>query len=59
MSVPARVGINAGAVIAEEGDSFGSIVNIAARIADFARPHEVLVSEAARRNAADRSWSSS
>jgi len=50
-SVPARVGINAGAVIAQEGDYFGRTVNIAARIADYARPHEVLVSEAARREA--------
>ena len=51
ISVPARVGINAGAVIAQEGDYFGKTVNIAARIADYARPHEVLVSEDARRGA--------
>jgi adenylate cyclase len=51
--VPARIGINAGAVIAQEGDYFGRTVNIAARIADYARPHEVLVSEDARRGAAD------
>lgn len=50
-SVPARVGINAGAVIAQEGDYFGRTVNIAARIADYARPHEVLVSEAAKQEA--------
>jgi adenylate cyclase len=50
--VPARIGINAGAVIAQEGDYFGRTVNVAARIADYARPHEVLVSEEARRNAA-------
>jgi adenylate cyclase len=50
-SVPARIGINAGAVIAQEGDYFGRTVNIAARIADYARPHEVLVSEEARRSA--------
>jgi adenylate cyclase len=50
ISVPARVGINAGAVIAQEGDCFGRTVNIAARIADYARPHEVLVSEDARRS---------
>jgi class 3 adenylate cyclase len=46
--VPARVGINAGTVIEQEGDFFGRTVNVAARIADFARPHEVLVSEEAR-----------
>jgi adenylate cyclase len=51
ISVPARVGINAGAVIAQEGDYFGRTVNIAARIADYARPHEVLVSEDAKRSA--------
>ncbi len=48
MRVPARIGINAGAVIAQEGDYFGRTVNVAARIADYARPHEVLVSEEAR-----------
>ena len=51
ISVPARMGINAGAVIAQEGDYFGRTVNVAARIADYAQPHEVLVSEEARRNA--------
>lgn len=51
ISVPARIGINAGAVIAQEGDYFGRTVNIAARIADYARPHEVLVSEEAKRSA--------
>jgi adenylate cyclase len=51
ISVPSRIGINAGAVIAQEGDYFGRTVNIAARIADYARPHEVLVSEDAKRSA--------
>jgi adenylate cyclase len=50
--VPARIGINAGAVVAQEGDYFGRTVNIAARIADYARPHEVLVSEEAMQSAA-------
>ena len=48
IKVPARIGIDAGAVVVQEGDYFGRTVNIAARIADYARPHEVLVSEAAR-----------
>jgi adenylate cyclase len=52
MAVPARVGINAGTVIAQEGDYFGRTVNIAARIADYARPHEVLVSDEAMQSAA-------
>ena len=51
ISVPARMGINAGAVIVQEGDYFGRTVNIAARIADYARPHEVLVSDDAKRSA--------
>ena len=45
------MGINAGAVIVQEGDYFGRTVNVAARIADYARPHEVVVSEEAKRSA--------
>ncbi|HXV33068.1 MAG TPA: adenylate/guanylate cyclase domain-containing protein [Gaiellaceae bacterium] len=41
---PARAGIHAGAVVTRDGDYFGSTVNLAARIADYARPREVLVS---------------
>jgi adenylate cyclase len=51
IGVPARIGVNAGPVIAQEGDYFGRTVNVAARIADYARPREVLVSEEARRSA--------
>jgi adenylate cyclase len=51
VAMPARVGINAGAVVAQEGDYFGRTVNIASRIADYAQPHEVLVSEEAMRHA--------
>jgi adenylate cyclase len=42
---PARVGMHAGSVIFQEGDYFGRTVNIAARIAEYARPGEVLVSQ--------------
>jgi adenylate cyclase len=42
---PARVGIDAGPVIFQEGDYFGRTVNVAARIAEYARPGEVLVSQ--------------
>lgn len=42
---PGRVGIHAGPVIFQEGDYFGRTVNIAARMADYARPGEVLVSQ--------------
>jgi adenylate cyclase len=41
---PAHVGIAAGSVIFQEGDYYGQTVNLAARISDFARPGEVLVS---------------
>jgi adenylate cyclase len=51
ISVPARIGINAGAVIVQEGDYFGRTVNVAARIADYAGPRDVLVSEEARESA--------
>jgi adenylate cyclase len=42
---PAHVGIHAGPVVYQEGDYFGRTVNLAARIADYARPGEVLVSQ--------------
>src|SRR4029450_3396764 len=42
----ARVGISSGPVVFREGDYFGSAVNMASRITDYARPNEVLVSEA-------------
>jgi adenylate cyclase len=42
---PARVGIQAGPVVFQEGDYFGRTVNIAARIAEYARPGEVLVTQ--------------
>ena len=43
---PAHVGLHAGPVLFQEGDYFGATVNLAARIADYARPGEVLVSQA-------------
>jgi class 3 adenylate cyclase len=44
---PAHVGLHAGPVLYQEGDYFGQTVNLTARIADYARPGEVLVSETA------------
>jgi adenylate cyclase len=45
VDVRARVGVNTGRVIFRDGDYFGRTVNVAARIADYARPGEVLVSD--------------
>jgi len=42
---PAHVGVHAGPVIFQEGDYYGQTVNVAARIADYARPGEVVVSQ--------------
>jgi class 3 adenylate cyclase/DNA-binding transcriptional MerR regulator len=43
---PAHVGLHAGPVIYQEGDYYGQTVNLTARIADYARSGEVLVTPA-------------
>ena len=43
---PAHVGLHAGPVLFQQGDYFGQTVNLSARIADYARAGEVLVSRA-------------
>lgn len=43
---PAHVGLHTGPVLYQHGDYFGQTVNLSARIADYARPGEVLVSRA-------------
>ena len=43
---PAHVGLHAGPIVHQDGDYYGSTVNLASRIADYARPGEVLVSRA-------------
>ena len=40
---PAHVGLHAGPVLSQAGDYFGETVNLASRIAAYARPREVLV----------------
>src|SRR4249920_930204 len=42
---PAHVGIHAGPVVFQDGDYFGRTVNLAARMAEYARPGEVVVSQ--------------
>ncbi len=43
---PAHVGLHTGPVLFQEGDYFGQTVNLSARIGEYARPGEVLVSQA-------------
>lgn len=43
---PAHVGIHTGPVVLQDGDYYGQTVNLAARIAEYARPGEVLVTQA-------------
>jgi adenylate cyclase len=42
---PAHVGVSVGPVVFRDGDYFGRTVNIAARVADRAGPHEVFVTD--------------
>jgi adenylate cyclase len=42
---PAHVGLHAGPVLYQEGDYFGQTVNLSARISDYARSGEVLVTQ--------------
>ena len=41
----ARVGVDAGPVVQQDGDYFGTTVNVASRTSDYARPGEVLVTK--------------
>ena len=49
---PAHVGIHAGPVVVQSGDYYGQTVNLAARIAEYARPGEILVTDTVRTLAA-------
>lgn len=46
-----RVGIHTGTAVRQDGDWFGSAVNVAARVADAARSGQVLLSDETRRAA--------
>jgi adenylate cyclase len=43
---PAHVGLHVGPVLFQEGELYGQTVNVASRIGEYARPGEVLVSQA-------------
>ena len=51
-----RIGLNAGEPIAEEGDLFGTTVQLARRICDAADPGDVLVSDVVRQLAAGKGF---
>jgi adenylate cyclase len=44
--LPVRIGVHTGPAVRRGGDCYGSAVNVAARLADQAKPNETLVSEA-------------
>jgi class 3 adenylate cyclase len=51
-----RVGINAGEPLAEEGDLFGTAVQVARRICDAAEPGQILVSDVVRQLVAGKQY---
>ena len=51
---PAHVGIHTGPVISQDGDVYGRTVNLAARIAAYARAGQVVVSEETAHRSADQ-----
>jgi adenylate cyclase len=53
-AIEPRGGVAFGEVITRHGDYYGTVVNLAARLADLAVPMEVLVDQATASSAADR-----
>lgn len=45
-SIQIHIGIHYGAVIIENNDIFGDVVNVAARVADYANPHQIVATRA-------------
>jgi class 3 adenylate cyclase/pimeloyl-ACP methyl ester carboxylesterase len=56
MPLKVRIGLNAGEPVAEEGDLFGTAVNMAARIAGQAQGGEILVSDVVRQLVAGKGF---
>ena len=54
--VRVRIGLNAGEPIAEDGDYFGTAVQLAARLCDRAEPGQVLVSDVVRQLCAGKNF---
>jgi adenylate cyclase len=52
-SPPVRVGMHSGQAVHRDGDWFGSAVNLASRVADAAKPGEVLLTDETRRRLGD------
>ena len=50
------IGLNAGEPIAEEGDLFGTTIDLAARICDHAQPGQILASDVVRQLAAGKDF---
>jgi adenylate cyclase len=53
---PVRVGLAFGPVLIREGDCFGSIVNLAARIVTVANPDSILIDSALKTQLSARDW---
>ena len=48
LAVRVRIGLNAGEPVAEEGDLFGTAVQLAARVRDHAKPGQIIASDVVR-----------
>ena len=55
-SLRVRIGLNAGEPVAEDGDLFGTAVQLAARVCDKAEPGQVLVSNVVQELAAGKGF---
>ncbi len=51
---PVRVGMHSGPAVPRDGDWYGGTVNLASRVAEAARPGEVLITDGTQREVGDR-----